>query len=428
MPGLKIVNGQQVPDDSWYSSLIRSTSGEKAPKPILANAITVLSKHPEWEGVLAFNAFSKRISPVKPPPIHCGETWGDHEMLMACDWVQHAGILASPQTVCDAALAVAGLKSFHPVRQYLDSLEWDGVPRLNGWLETYLGVEVSDTNEALGNYISSAGRCWMISAIARIYQPGCQADHCLILEGNQGSGKSSALKILAGEWFTDHLAPLGTKDASQQLEGVWIVEMSELDSMRRTEISATKAFISCRNDRFRAPYARTVESHPRQMVFAGSTNDYSSLKDDTGNRRFWMVRCSAIDRESLARDRDQLWAEAVTLYRQGEPWWFTDPETIRAAEEQQALRVEEDSWEEIIFRWIDEPQQTAKDHNGRPIPLISTPDCVAIPDILMHALGVEAGRFARPAEMRVSAVLKKNGWCRKQQRVGDRRVWMYFRP
>jgi predicted P-loop ATPase len=278
------------------------------------------------------------------------------------------------------------------------------------------------------DYIPSAGRCWLISAVARIYQPGCQADNCLILEGAQGTGKSSALKILAGDWFTDHLAALGSKDAAQQLEGAWIVELAELDSMRRSELSATKAFLTCRVDRFRAPYARTVEEHPRQMVFSGSTNESGYLKDDTGNRRFWPVRCGAIDREALIRDRDQLWAEALTLYRAGEPWWFTRSETVRAAVAQQKERLETDAWEGTIHQWVVSPEQRI-DQQGHPVSYMdSNADWVTTRDVLVHAIGIEEGRITKANQMVAASVITRLGWCRKMVRRGDRRMWVFENP
>ena len=159
------------------------------------------------------------------------------------------------------------------------------MPRLEEWVITYLGAEDTPLNRAVGSR-------WMISGVARILQPGAKVDHMLILEGPQGAKKSSALKTLAGaEWFTDELAEIGSKDAAQQMRGIWVIEIAELDAISRAEVSRIKAFLSRTTDRYRPPYERYVVEMPRQCVFAGSVNPDTYLRDETGNRRFWPVRC-----------------------------------------------------------------------------------------------------------------------------------------
>ena len=193
----------------------------------------------------------------------------------------------------------------------------------------------------------------MISAVSRIHNPGAKADCCLILEGEQGTKKSTALKVLAGDWFTDEIAELGSKDAAMQTRGVWIIEIAELDSMSRTEVSKIKGFMSRAVDRFRPPYGKRLVNSPRQCVFAGSVNHRSYLRDETGGRRFWPVACGVIKIEELARDRDQLWAEARDRFRDGSPWWLDSRELTALAEEEQADRCEEDPWQELISAWIE---------------------------------------------------------------------------
>jgi len=200
-----------------------------------------------------------------------------------------------------AAQTVAKDRAFHPIRSYLGSIRWDGVERLDSWPSTYLGVE--DTA-----YVRAVGARWLISAVARIYQPGVKADCRLILEGPQGTRKSTALKTLAGSHFTDELADLGSKDSALQTRGVWIIELSELDTLSRSEVSRIKAFMSRTTDRFRPPYGKRLMESPRQCVFAGTVNHSSYLRDDTGGPRFWPVACGSINIDRLARDRDQFWA------------------------------------------------------------------------------------------------------------------------
>ena len=206
---------------------------------------------------------------------------------------------------------VARENPFHPVRDYLNALNWDGTPRLDIWLPTYLGVEDSQ-------YVRAIGSRFLISAVARVFNPGCQVDHMLILEGPQGILKSSALQVLAGSWFTDRISRLGGKDSSMEVAGVWLIEMSELDALTKATNSAIKSFVTRRHDRFRPPYGKHVVDQPRQCVFTGSINPTGGyLKDPTGARRFWPVTCGVIDLEALVRDRDQLWAEAVVRFQGG---------------------------------------------------------------------------------------------------------------
>jgi predicted P-loop ATPase len=246
---------------------------------------------------------------------------------------------------------------FHPVRDYLDGLRWDGEPRLDKMLITYFGVE------EVPNYTTLVGSKWMISAVARIFQPGCIAKYCLLLLGPQDIGKSTALSILGGEFYTDDISDLGTKDSAMQNAGVWIVELAELASTRKAHIDSVKSFISRTVDRFRPPYGTHVIERPRQSVLAGTVNPSDSfLKDETGNVRYWPNTCTSIDLDALRRDRDQLWAEAVSYYRTGENWWLETEDVIQAAREEQAAHaetVEDHPWFSIIEHWLRDEERLA---------------------------------------------------------------------
>ena len=264
----------------WQDELLRSKAyGDKTESsvlPILANGITALRLAPEWQGVLAYDEFRSNVVTLKPTPWGASPTngWTDHEDRLTAEWLQRHRIFVSVEIASQAVQTVAAQHRVHPVRQYLETLRWDRIPRLDRWLATYLGVEES-------NYSYAVGTRWMLSAVARIYQPGAKADCCLILEGPQGIKKSTALRTLAGEYFTDELADLGSKDAALQLSGVWIVELSELDSLARSEIASIKAFTSRTTDRFRPPFGRRVIECPRQCVFAGTVNHTEYLRDET---------------------------------------------------------------------------------------------------------------------------------------------------
>jgi predicted P-loop ATPase len=172
--------------------------------------------------------------------------WTDHEDRRAAEWLQKQGILVSVEIAGQAVQTAARDHPFHPVRAYLDYLKWDGVERLDRWLSAYVGAQEMEYSRAVGSR-------WLLSAVARIFRPGAKADCCLILEGPQGIRKSTALRILAGEYFTDELADLGTKDAAMQTRGVWIIELSELDGLSHSDVARIKAFMSRTTDRFRPP-------------------------------------------------------------------------------------------------------------------------------------------------------------------------------
>jgi putative DNA primase/helicase len=267
-------------------------------------------------------------------------------------------------------------------------------------------------------------------------QPGVKADHMLILEGPQGSKKSSAIKMLAGaDWFTDELAEIGSKDAAQQMRGVWVVEFAELDAISRAEVSRIKAFLTRTTDRYRPPYERYVITVPRQCVFAGSVNPETYLRDETGNRRFWPVRCGDIDIDALARDRDQLWAEAVARYRAGAIWWLDDPELIALAKAEQDQRYQADAWDARIDRWLVYERRRVNrgyagydDWHDEEVERASPMTDVSVGEILEGALGIEPGRWTKADQMRIGAYLKMKRWERYQARNGQFREWRYREP
>ena len=394
--------------DAWRKRLVVTAKGK--PKALLANAIIALKYAPEWDGVLGFNEFSLDTVVLKGTPwgADVGLRWTDQEDRLTTDWLQHNGIEVGLEIAGQAVQTVARARSFHPVRQYLDSLKWDGVHRLDQWLNVYLGVEQNA-------YVAAVGARWLISAVARVLNPGCQVDCCLVLEGEQGVLKSSALRKLAvrDEWFTDEIAELGTKDASLQTMGVWIIEMGELSGMHKAELEHVKAFITRRIERFRPPYGKRLVTSPRQCVFSASTNDDEYLIDPTGGRRFWPVRCcTEIKIDAIARDRDQLWAEAFERFRAGESWWLDTTALNRFAQMEQADRYQGDVWEEPISRWITDPSQRL-DEDGHPVAdLTSDGASVTIADILNHGIGKTPDKQTPADTNRVSRILRSLGYRR----------------
>ncbi|MCE6967604.1 VapE domain-containing protein [Cereibacter sphaeroides] len=420
---------------AWFNRLRQDLAG--TPERNEANVIIALTSDAAFAGVLAFDDFSQEIVVRQPLPWD-GPTgpfprpWEDADDVRTAEWLQLRGVNVAPLVVGRAVGAVAREHRIHPVRDWLETLKWDGTHRIETWTSTYLGA-------APTAFHHTVGALWLISAVARIFRPGVKADHMLILEGPQGTRKSTAIKVLAGEaWFTDELPELGSKDAALHMQGVWIVEIAELDAIGRAEVSRIKAFLTRTTDRFRPPYGRYTVEVPRQCVFAGTVNPDTYLRDETGNRRFWPLRCGAIDIAALARDRDQLWAEAVHRFREGAIWWIEDPTILADAREEQDRRYQSDAWDDLIEHWLTHQIRTVSDgfpdygnsrteSVPRPEPLRD----VSVGEILEEAIGLEPARWTRGDQMRVSAYLKANGWERYRRRdEGGReapREWRYRR-
>jgi predicted P-loop ATPase len=374
----------------------------------LVNALHVLRRAPQWTGVLAYDEFGTAVVTRRAPPWGGGahQQWTDQDDTRGCEWFQQHGISVSIGTVGRAVETVAREALVHPVREYLSNLKWDGNPRIETWLTRYLGVDDTPYSRAVGSR-------FLILGMARIFQPSCQADHVLILEGAQGIGKSSALRILADPWFTDRVADLGTRDAAIGLVGVMLAEVAELDALTRASNTAIKSFIARRSDHFRPPYGRRAIKQPRQCVFAGTYNpdgDGGYLKEPTGARRFWPVACGAIRLDLLARDRDQLWAEAVVRYRQGHRWWLDSPELVALASAEQRLRFPVDPWSDKVGTW-----------------LVGRSD-IGVGEVLTEALGIAAASHSHTAENRVVKILKDAGFARyRPGRIGAPRTPRYRR-
>jgi len=328
----------------WRDDLITTKSGW--PTSALANAVLIVRHHPRYEKRLAFNIRSLQQTWVEPPPWGgaTGPVASHHYTLLNLDIAKAERVNFSVETLQNAVEAVAHDSEYDPLIDWLDGIEWDGEERIDRWLTTYLGVQP-------GEYTDAVGRAWLISAIARCYEPGCQVDHILVVEGPQGARKSSALRVLAGdEWFSEMALIPTEKDGLIAVHGPWIIEWAELVGHGRAESEALKAFISRRVDRFRPPYGRVMGDFSRRCVFAGSTNDTEYIADPTGARRYWPVRAAEvchIDVAALARDRVQLWAEAKAAYRRGDHWWLDD-DTEAIACTEQADRQEGDPWDEAI--------------------------------------------------------------------------------
>lgn len=386
------------PGEGWMAKMLLNDSGE--PRALLENAATVLELAPEFAGVLWFDQFTNRPMMRRPAPwdqtngSFTDRPWNDDDDAEATRWLQRAGVPTPVLLVHDAAMTVAIKSSYHPVREYLDGLNWDGEPRLDHWAQDFLGVDETP-------YTMAVCARWMMSAVARVMTPGIKVDHVLILEGPQGTYKSTALRALFDPWFSDDPVEIGTKDASIQLSGIWCLEYADLDRFGRADRNRLKAFITRQSDRYRAPYSRYAADYPRQLIFAATTNESSFLDDPTGGRRFWPLQTTRPDPDGLYKARDQLWAEAVARYRGGQKFYLVEPELQAAAAAQQRKRQHEDAWGSTI--------QFILEGKGEFFPRQN----VTVPDILKD-LGLPMDRWTPANYNRVRDYLQFIGWTRDE--------------
>jgi putative DNA primase/helicase len=376
--------------------------------PCIANIERILREDSRWDGVLGFNQMAYQVVKRKAPPYEGGAEgpWGDVDEIRTQIWLSREyGFNALVTDVRKAMMSVAAFRPFHPVRDYLDALTWDGAPRLLEMACTHFGAQ--DAGER-GEYSMLALRKWMIAAVARIYRPGCKADNVLILEGPQGRLKSSALELLGGEWCMDTPFHIGSKDAFLVLQGMWIVELAELDGFTRAESSAAKAFFSSPKDRYVPKYVAHAIDVPRSCVFAGTVNLGTYLHDRTGNRRYWPVQVGDIDLEALARDRDQLWAEAAALFHDKVPHWVTPDEVEKFAVEQEAREIP-DAIEDKIRDYL----------IGQ--------DEVTIGAVLEFGLKLDIKDWSQAMHTRVGQLLNRMGWevCGRRRGEGRDRPRLY---
>lgn len=364
-----------------WSDLGLELTDKGAPLMNLDNAVRAIEAHDDLRGRIWYDEFLDAICTDWQGP---RRTWKDaDDVLLALFLQRHVGLSRIGVTTChDAALVAAFHDPRNECREWLESLEWDGVDRLRYLMPEGLGAEECE-------YTAAVGRCWIVSMVARVMRPGCKVDSVPVLEGAQGAGKSTALSILGGKWFTECHESVTSKDFYGVLQGHMLVEIAEMHSFTRAEVERIKGIISCQVDRYRKAYGRNTEDHPRQTVLVCTTNRDDWQRDDTGARRFWPVACGRVDHDWLRANRDQLFAEAVRRWRAGESWWDVPVADQAAAVE---TRRDVDSWESAISAWL----------VGQHRPTTA--------DILTDCLGLDIGRHDRPAQVRVARIMRVLGW------------------
>lgn len=421
---LKVVDGGGRPPGGdapgpgeWKQLLTRNR--EDKIEGTLHNLCLILENDEHFSGLFWLNESSNQVLLSRDPPWLGGSRheFTDTDSFEIAAWLQDPyryRMAVKAEMVLQGVITIARRHRRHPIREYLQALVWDGTPRIETMFPQLFGTD--DTP-----YTRHAAQCFMVSAISRVLWSdpktpsiGAKVDFMLVLEGPQGKKKSTALQVLFGaQWYVEtHESPAG-KDFYLVIQGHWCVEIAEMDSFSKADVTSVKAAITRRVDKFRPPYERMPRSYRRECIFAGTTNESEYLRDPTGGRRFLPARCKDdgfIDLDQIELLRDQLWAEAIAMFQAGYKWW----ELPDDAADEQEKRYVGDSWEDRVSRWLTGRVKGDNAYPARlqflavPIPYTTTDE------LLTYAIGVDAARHDRPAQMRVAAIMKRLGWFSKR--------------
>lgn len=428
-------------EKNWKAKLQRNKDGCIAPTYL--NVERILIKDKALAGI-AFNEMSRSIVFKKAVPWDKdakGREWRDADDAALYGYLTNAYQCEFKKMhAADALVNVANLRKFHPVREYLESLpEWDGVPRVEQFFIQYFGAVNCD-------YVKAATEIWFLAAVHRIYSPGCKFDYTPVLTGLGGIGKSKSLAKLGGAWFTDNLSfeDMRDKTAAEKITGKWIIEIGEMKGMRTMDVESIKSFLTRQTDRFRAAYGRHTNDIPRSCVFVGTCNIDTFLRDETGNRRFWPIKCyTTTDRtEGLTKDVvDQIWAEVMVTYEleDREPKLWLTGELEKEAEKQQNKALEVDARAGIIDEFLNrklpehwdsmniEARRMWLDNSDYDEGTVERTE-VCTYEIWCECLGYPERALSRKESVPLALILKSLGWVsRSMKRVpnyGPQRIFI----
>jgi putative DNA primase/helicase len=384
----------------FYAKLGIPCNSNGKPLPIMDTICRAFEGCPEFRNRIWYDDFHNKIFTTwNNQPAH---VWQERDELSMLRYLQSEfHFTRITETALRQAIKhVAYADTRHEPLDWVKSLKWDGVPRVETFFVNYFGVPSSA-------YSLAVGHNFWVSMIARICKPGEKVDHMVILEGSQGIYKSSALQAIGGKWYTVSSESLTSKDFYLGLHGYLLVEIAELDAFQRSESSAVKNVLTKSTDTLRKPYATLPEEFPRQCVFVGTTNEEGYLKDPTGNRRYWPVKVQSVEIQKIREDREQLFAEAYHLYRNGATWWDMPKEETEA---EQKDRVQHDAWEDPIRDFLFKREAPA-----------------TIMEIATGALKKDPGTVCKPTQNRIGRILKELGWYNHVIRDDEkkpRRVWL----
>lgn len=381
---------------SWMTNLRRTEKGEV--RASLANLVQILEHDDRYERKL-------RLDEMRGVVLFEKDEMTDAAVSgIRIDLEVRYGLQATEPETARAVAFVASRNSFHPVREFLEGLTWDGTPRLHRIAHDILRVRADSEEEA--ELAALLVRRWFIGLVGRPCEPGCKLDTALILQGAQGVGKSTFFRVIGGTWFSDTEMALD-KDALMQLRGAWIYEWAELENvMGRHAVARVKAFLTSTEDKYRPPFGRTPITVRRSGVIVGTTNNEDFLHDPTGSRRFWVVPVGVIDLARLRAEREELLAEAVAAWRGKERRWLSEEEE-RNREALAQRFVETDPWEARVLEFAER-----QDH-------------VRTADVLLQALDVPMDKLTRRDEMRIASILRRSGYAPRRSRLNGRpeRYW-----
>ena len=383
------------PSGDWRNNLIvkMTDGGAEVILCRVHNIVQILENAPEFAGRIKFNQFSEQ-------PNIDGQDLDDTTgtAIMAAlekGWINEK---VNPGYVNMAIALVAKQNPFHPVLDWLNSLVWDGTPRIEHLFSDHFGAPFDA-------YHSAAAKSLFISAVLRVINPGCKCDTMTVLEGVQGGGKTEIWVVLFSPWYAEVIDSLSGKDFFSGQRGIWCADFGELDQFAKTEVTRIKQVLTMREDNYRNHYGRNHTKHPRQLIFVGGTNRHDWQTDPTGGRRFLPVQVSTpIDTNAIAAAREQLFAEAMVLAKDPGAWW-----EIPGAQEHQDESYVGDSWEEVIGAWV----------TGRA--------SATIAQVLEQALRIEPGKQTRADQTRAGNALRRIGWTAKKETVSGARVAVYRR-
>lgn len=396
--GAKSVEGQfqQIIPVQTVADFRNNQRGE--PFKTVYNTVTAFNV--DLPETLALNVWTEDIIFLKPAPWHDPDEivhyWDDIESARLKYYLgRERRFEPESKTVEEALVTVGRQHKFHPIKRELESYVWDGTPRLKDWLVKFIGAE--DTA-----YARNVGMKVLVAAVKRLYEPGCKFDYIMVLEGPQGIGKSRAISILGGEYYGDIDINLHDKDTIEIMRRLWIIEAAEMETHRRNETQAMKAFLSRNVDMFRVPYAKRAKKFPRQSIFIGTINpekddDIGWLKDTTGNRRYWPIRCGKIEVDKLRVVRNQLWAEALVYYKRGTAVHFEDLEIEKQATAEQDKRMGSDPWFERVVEWL---------YTG----MGKDKDLVTASTIYCDCLGGKQVMCNMGEKKRIAGIMRSLGW------------------
>ncbi len=375
------------------------------------NVYYVLTNHPTWSGVIGLDEFGNCLKIRKPPDgvdgFEPGEWTTKHTQLFRLWLLQVESLrVRAKENIMDAIGLIGEERRFHPVVDYLEQLKWDGTMRLGRWLQDCLAVDECRALQgcAANHYVGLAGKFFLMGMVARVYDPGCIMRQVLVLEGTQWRGKSTAMKLLGGDWYSDTPFVVGDKDAFQALRGKWLYEIAELDAFNRSEATRVKAFISSTSDNYRAPYEARNRDWPRQCVFVATTNQFEYFKDPSGNTRFMPVIAGDANLQVLADMRDQLFAEAVLRYKQGRRRYPTRFAHARLFAPEQDAREIEDPRYAKVSRFLRETPAAR----------------VSMETLVEDCLGVKTDRIdnARQLATVIGWMVHRCGWVKRRGERG----------